>query len=113
VVVHIKGQRQAVSLKGAGQKVQMSKKGFAVVKASPRVKASGIIQEVQEGLFVARAGKPGVGAGIVLPESPQVTGLPAFDGLGRLFVASVWGLVVLESPATNAGPIGLKFQAPV
>ena len=107
------GQWQAVSLEGAGQKVQMSQKGFAGVKASTRVEASGIIQEVQEGLFVARAGKPGVGAGVVLPKSPQVTGLPAFDGLRGLFVASVWGLVVLESPATNAGPISLEFEAPV
>src|ERR1017187_6536849 len=86
VVVNIEGQRQAMSLEGAREKVKMSQQCFAGVEASPRVKASGIIQEVQEGLFVGRGRKPGVRAGIVLPESPQVTGLPAFDGLGGLFV---------------------------
>src|ERR1017187_8400856 len=54
-----------------------------------------------------------MGTGIVLPERAPVANLPAFDGLRGLFIASVWGLVVLESPAAHAGAVGLEAQAAV
>ena len=54
-----------------------------------------------------------MGTGIVLPERAPIANLPAFDGLRGLLVASVWGLVVLESPAADAGTVGLEPQAAV
>ena len=46
-------------------------------------------------MLVGGAWPPGMGTGVVLPESAQVTDLPAFDWFGGLFIAGVWGQVVL------------------
>ena len=48
-----------------------------------------------------------------MPESTQITGLPAFDGFGCGFVAGVGGEIVLDGPAANAGAVGFKIQSPV
>ena len=95
VVVNVEGQRQAMDLEDAREEVKMSQECFSGVEVSTRVKASGVIQEVQEDLLVGRARQPGMGAGVVLPESAQVTDLPAFDRFGGLFITGVWGQVVL------------------
>ena len=52
-------------------------------------------------------------AGVVLPEGPQIAGLPAFDGFGRDFVAGVRGESVFDGPAANAGAVGFKIQTAV
>ncbi len=95
VVVNVEGQRQAMDLEDTREKVKMSQERFSGVEVSASVKASGVVQEVQEDLLVRRARQPGMGAGVVLPESAQVTDLPAFDRFGSLFIAGVWGQVVL------------------
>ena len=53
-----------------------------MVEASAGIEAGGIIQQVEQDLFVLGVGKPGVGAGIVLPEGAEITRLPAFDRFG-------------------------------
>ena len=89
VVVHIERQRQTVGLEDAGQEVEVGQEGFRRVKAGAGVEPRGVIQDLQEDLFVGVAGQPGVGRGIVLPERAVIAGLPAFHGFGGGFVAGV------------------------
>jgi hypothetical protein len=111
VVVHVEGEGQAVSLKDAGEEVEVGQQGFCGVEARAGVQAGGIIENVEEDLFVGRAGQPGVGCGVVLPECAVITGLPAFDGFGGGFVAGVGSQMVFDGPAADAGAIGFEVEA--
>jgi hypothetical protein len=108
VVVHVKGQGQAVDGEGAGQEVQVGQEGFAVVEAGTGVDAGGVVEQIEQALLVRRAGQEGVGRGVVLPEGAVVAGLPAFDRFGSGLVASVRGQSVFYGPAANAGAVGLE-----
>jgi len=113
VEVHIQGQRQAVDSEGCGKEVQMGQQGFGGIKACADIEARGVVQDVEEGLFVGIAGQPGMGAGVVLPERAQIAGLPAFDRFWRGFVAGVGGELVLDGPAADAGAVGFEAEAAV
>lgn len=113
VVVHVEDQGQAVGLKGAGEEVEVGQEGFAFVEAGPGVVARGVVEEIQQSLFGWVAGEPSVGAGVVLPEGPEVAGLPAFDRFGRGLVAGVGGEFGFDGPAADAGAIGGKLEAAV
>ena len=111
VVVHVEGQREPVALEGAREEVEVGEQGFGGIKACAGVEARGVIEDFQEDLFGGRAGQEGVGRGVVLPEGAAVAGLPAFDGLGCGFVAGVWGQLMRQGPAADAGAVGLKVEA--
>lgn len=110
VKVHIQGQGQAVGLEDFGEEVQMGQQGFGRIEACPDIEACGVIQDVQESLFVGVARQPGMGAGVVLPEGTQIAGLPAFDGFGGGFEAGVGGELVLDGPAADAGAVGFEVE---
>jgi hypothetical protein len=101
VKVHIEGQRQSVGLEGAGQEIKMGQQGFAGVEACAGVVTGGIVQNIEQHLFIGLDRQPGVGAGVVLPERAVVAGLPAFDGFGRGFVAGCPGRVGLRWPSAG------------
>lgn len=109
VIINVKGQRQAMSFEGPGEKVHMGKEIFAMVESSAGIQACGIIKDIEQNMFMHLCGQPKMGAGIVLPESAKILDLPAANGFRRGFVTSVWGEVVLECPAANAGAIGFKI----
>ena len=113
VVVHGENQRQAVGLEGAGKEVEVGQEGFTFVEAGTGVVAGGVVEEVQQGLFGGVARQPCVWAGVVLPEGPEVAGLPAFDGFGRGLVAGVGGEFVFDGPAADAGTVGFEVEAAV
>ena len=69
------------------------------------------VQEVEQALFGGGAGEESVRGGVILPEGTQIAGLPAFDGLRRLFVAGVRGELVLLGPAADAGAVGFEVEA--
>ena len=110
VEVHIKGQGQAVGLEDAGKEVEMGQEGFAGVKPCAGVEPGGVVEDFQEDLFVRTAGQPSVRGGIVLPEGPVITGLPAFDGFGGGFVAGVWRELMFDGPAPDAGAVGFEVE---
>ena len=91
----------------------MGQEGFAFIEAGAGVVAGGVVEQVEQGLFVRSAGQEGVGRGVVWPEGAQVADLPAFDGLGRPFVAGVGSQFVFHGPAADAGAVGFKVQASV
>jgi hypothetical protein len=97
-------------LQDAGKEVEVGQQGFGGIEACAGVEARGVVENVQENLFVGAARQPGVGRGVVLPEGAVVAGLPAFDGFGRGFVAGVWGELVCDRPAADAGAVGLEAQ---
>ena len=111
VVVHIEGQRQAVGLKGAGEEIVVSEKGFARVEACAGVETGGVVEDFEEDLLVGHAGQPGVGRGVILPEGAVITGLPAFDGFGRSLVTGVGGELMFDGPAADTGAVGLEVEA--
>ena len=113
VVVHIEGQWEAVRLKGAGEEVQVGQQGFGGVEACAGVEARRIVEDFQEDLFGGITGQEGVGRGVVWPERTVVAGLPAFDGLGRGFVARVGSELVSDGPAADAGTVGFKLETAV
>jgi hypothetical protein len=113
VVVHVESQGQAMGLEGLAEEVQVGQERFSGIEARASVVAGGIVQHVKQDLLVGRVGEKGMGRGIVLPEGTVVTGLPAFNGLGRSLVAGVRGQVVLERPAANTGAVGLEVEAAV
>ena len=108
--VHIQGERQAVGFEDCGEEVQVGQKGFGGIEACADIEARGIVQDVEEDLFVGIVWQPGMGAGVILPECAQIAGLPAFDGFGRGFVTGVGGKLVLDSPTTNAGAVGFEVE---
>jgi hypothetical protein len=110
VVVHIEGQRQAVALKDAREEIQVGQQAFGGVEARAGIQARGVVENFQEDLFVVTAGQEGVGRGVVLPERAGVAGLPAFDGLGRWFVAGVGSEFVFDGPTTDAGAVGFEVE---
>ena len=110
VVVHIERQGQAVDVEDAGQEVEVGQQGFGGIEACPSIEACGVVEDVEQDLFVGAPRQPGVGRGVVLPEGAVVAGLPAFDGFGRGFVAGVRGELVLDRPAADAGAVGLEVQ---
>ena len=113
VEVHIEGQRQAVGFEDAGQEIKMGQKRFTWVEARAGVVTGGIVQNIEQGLFVGIVGQPGVWAGVILPEGTVVAGLPAFDRFGRGFVAGVGSQFVFDGPASDAGTVGLEVEAAV
>ena len=110
VEVDIEGQWQTVVFEDAGQEIKMGQQGFGGIEARSDIEACGIIQDVEEGLFVGFAGQPGMRAGVVLPERAQIPGLPAFDGFGGGFVAGVGGELVLDGPTPDAGTVGFEVE---
>lgn len=113
MVVHVECQGQAVCLKDAGEKVQMGQEGFGRIEACARVEARGVVEDVQEDLFVGTPWQPSVGRGVVLPERAEIAGLPAFDEFGRGFVAGVGSELVLAGPAADAGAAGFEAETAV
>jgi len=113
VVVHIKGQRETVGLADAREEVEVGEEGFSGIEARTGVEAGGVVEDFQEDLFVGAAVEEGVGCGVVLPEGAVITGLPAFDGFGRSFVARVGVEFVFDGPTANAGAVGVEVEAAV
>ena len=111
VVVHVEGQGQAVSLEDAGEEVEVGEEGFSGVEACASVEARGIVEDVQEDLFIGATRQPGVGCGVVLPEGPVVAGLPAFDGFWGGLVAGVGRELMFDRPAADAGAVGFEAEA--
>ena len=87
VVVHIRGQGQAVGLEDPGKEVAVSQEGFPGVEPCAGVEACGVVEDFQEDLFVGAAGQPGMWGGVVLPERAVVACLPALDGFANGLVA--------------------------
>ena len=113
VVVHVEGQGQAMGLEDAGEEVEVGEEGFSGVEACAGVEARGIVEDVQEDLFVGATGQPSVGCGVVLPERPVVAGLPAFDGFWGGFVAGVGRELMFDGPAADAGAVGFEVEPTV
>ena len=110
MVVHVQRQGQAVSLKSAGQEVEVSEQGFGGVETCASVEAGGVVEDFQQDLLVGAAGQPGVWRGVVLPERAVVAGLPAFDGFAGGFVAGVGGELMGDGPAADAGAVGFEVE---
>ena len=55
VEVHIQGQWQSVGFEDCGEEVQVGQKGFGGIEARTDIEARGIVQDVEEGLFVGVA----------------------------------------------------------
>ena len=52
VVVHVERQRQAVGLKASGQEIEVGQERLAGIEAGARVVAGGVVQKVEQHLFV-------------------------------------------------------------
>ena len=89
----------------------MGQKGFTVVEPGTHVIAGSVIKQVQQRLFVCGTRQEAVRAGIILPKGSQIADLPAFNGFGVLFVASVRSELVLDGPAADTGAVGLEIEA--
>ena len=111
VIVHIERQWQAVDGEYAREKIQVCQQSFGRIKTSPGIIASGIIENIQENLFIGSARQPAVRRGVVLPKGTPITGLPAFYRPGLGFEASIRGQMVLDGPATNTGTAGLELES--
>ena len=111
VIIDIEREREAVREEGEGEEMEMRREVFGGVNASAGVEASGVVEDVEKGIFTGIAGEPGVRRGIVLPERPEVADLPSADGFGGLFIASIWREFVSDSPSADGGAVGLKIEA--
>ena len=90
----------------------MGQERFAGIESGAGVVTGGVVQQIEQDLFVGIGRQPRVGAGVILPAGTQVADLPAFNGLGRLFVARVGSQLVLNGPPADTGPVGLEVKAP-
>ncbi len=98
-----------MGLEDAGEEVKVGQESFAGVEACAGVEAGGVVEDVQQDLLIGAARQPGVGAGVVLPKSAVVAGLPAFDGFGGEFVAGIGGELVFDGPTTDASAVGFEI----
>ena len=112
MVVHVERQGQAVGAKGTLQEIQVCQERFARIELRTDVEAGGVIQKVEQDMLLLLLGQPQMRGGIVLPERTPVAHLPAFDGFGSRFIASIWSQVVGLGPTADTGPVGLKLEAP-
>jgi hypothetical protein len=89
----------------------MGQERFPGIKACAGVVAGGVIQNLEQNLFVGLPRQPGMGGGVVLPERAVVAGLPAFDGFACWFVARVGVELVGDGPTADAGAVGFEVEA--
>lgn len=113
MIIDVERQRESVGFKSAREEVEVSQEIFRVVKARTNIIAGGIIQQIQQDLFVFGVWEEGVRGGVILPEGAQVADLPALDGLGLGFIAGVWGELVGQGPTTDTGPVGFEVESAV
>lgn len=111
MIIDVERQRQAVGREDLREEIQMSQKVFSAIKACPQIVTGGIIEDVEEHLFIGLAGQPTMRRSIVLPECAQVAGLPALDWLRLGLETSIGCELVLDSPTTDAGPVGFEVEA--
>ena len=111
MVINVECQRQAMSFEGAREEIEVSQEIFGAIKAGSDIVAGGIIEDVEERLFIGLAGQPIMGRGIVLPERPQITGLPPFDWFGPGFEAGIGRQLVVDGPAADTGPVGFELES--
>ena len=110
VAVDAEGEREAVGEEDTGEEIEVGEERLARVKTGAGVEASGVVEDVEEGLFLKGAWQPGVWRGVVLPERAEVAGLPAADGLGGFFAAGVRGEMVGDGPAADTGAVSLEKE---
>ena len=110
VIIDVEGERESVDEEDAGEEIEVGEEGLGRVKTCASVEAGGVVEDVEEGLFLKLAGEPGVRRGVVLPKRAEVAGLPAADGLGGFFVAGVRGEAVSDGPAADTGAVGLEVE---
>jgi len=110
MIIYIECQRQAVESENPRQEVQVRQQSFGRIKTSSDVIAGGIIQYIQQNLFLWLAWQPTVRRGIILPERTQIPDLPAFESFGFSLVACVRSQLVLERPATDTGAVGFEIE---
>jgi len=99
-----------VSSEELRQKIEMSQEVFGAIKACTQIVAGSIVEDIKEHLFTGLAGQPTVRGGIVLPECAQVAGLPALDRFRLGLETSIGCELVLDSPTTDAGPVGFEIE---
>lgn len=73
VIIDVKSQRQTVREKGRGEEIQMSGERLGAVKAGTSIEARGIVENVEEHLFILAAREESVRRRIVLPECAEIT----------------------------------------
>ena len=83
MVVHVESEREAVGEEDAGEEIEVREEVLGRVKTGAGIAAGGVIEDVEEGLFLRLSREPGVRGGVVLPERPVVAGLPAADLVWR------------------------------
>ena len=110
VEIDVEGKRKAVSAEGAGEEIEMRGEGFGVVNTGAGIEASGVVDDVEKGIFTGVSGEPSVRSGIVLPKSAEVADLPSADGFGGLFITSIRCELVSDSPSADGGTIGGKIH---
>jgi len=110
VVIDIECQRQAVDQEDTREKIEVGQEGFAVVEACAGIIAGGVIQQIEQDLFVRGIGKEGVRTGIILPKRAVIPGLPAFDHFACRLGAYVRSQMILDRPTPNAGPIRFEVE---
>ncbi len=97
-------------VEGRGEEIQMSGERFGRVKTSACIEARGIVENVEERLFILAAREKRVRRGIVLPECAEITNLPAANGLCGRFETGIWSEVVSDGPTADSGPIGGEIE---
>lgn len=110
VIIDVKSQRQTVREKGRGEEIQMSGERLGAVKTSACIEARGIVENVEEHLFILAAREERVRRGIVLPECAEITNLPAANGLCGRFETGIWSEVVSDGPTADSGPVGGEIE---
>ena len=110
VEIDVEGEREAVGEEDAGEEIEVGEQSFARVKTGDGIEAGGVVEDVEEGLFLKDARRPCVGRSIVLPERAEIAGLPAADGFGGFFVAGVRGEMMGDGPAADTGAVGLEVE---
>jgi len=89
MVINVECQRQALRAERSREEIEVSQEIFGGIKVGAGVVAGGIIEDIEEHLFIGLAGQPTMRRGIVLPECPQVASLPALDWFGLGFETSI------------------------
>ena len=110
VIIDVKSQRQTVREKSRGEEIQMSGQRLGAVKTSASIEACGIVENVEEHLFVLAAWKESVRRRIVLPKRAEITDLPAANWFCGCFKTRVRSEVVSDGPTANRGAVRREIE---
>ncbi len=109
MIIDVKAEGQSDGSKGAGKKIQMSRKIFAIIEFGSGQNAAVVIDQLKERRLIIGRAEPAMRGSVVLPELADVLHLPAAHRLRFLFVSGIGSQIIFQSPAADGSAVEFEI----